>query len=220
MFKQIDHKIWDDYISFIKKEEKQATINYMCKLEMPLNLNKITYLHFKNIVKSVYAYETTYPETHERRNNDVIACPTCGKECYSKGWLTQHRKNSDDCKNDYYAELENLKICTNLGCGRVFHTHADREKHEQYHCGNEDNAYANNSEEGVIDRRTPYGFGTPKKTKDCLTIWPFSMRRRRNGNASSVITRKTNINGTKSSGTLPPRMGTNPEYQMKDGGYY
>jgi len=44
-------------------------------------------------------------------------------------------------------------------------THADREKHEQYHCGNEENAYRNNSDEGKIGSRTPYGFGIPNNDR-------------------------------------------------------
>ena len=43
--------------------------------------------------------------------------------------------------------------------------HFDREKHEKYHCGRGDNAYNNNSGDGIIDRRTPYGFGTPDSDK-------------------------------------------------------
>ena len=48
------------------------------------------------------------------------------------------------------------------GCGLIFKTHQDREKHEKFHCGNPESAYNNNSEPGIIDRRTPYGFGIPK----------------------------------------------------------
>ena len=54
-----------------------------------------------------------------------------------------------------------MKICTNPNCGKIFDTHKDREKHEKFHCGNPENPYRNNCEEGKIDRRTPFGFGTP-----------------------------------------------------------
>ena len=37
-----------------------------------MGYNKIIYRQCKNIVKVVYTYTTTYPETHERRNNDEI----------------------------------------------------------------------------------------------------------------------------------------------------
>jgi len=51
------------------------------------------------------------------------------------------------------------------GRGGIFETRTGGEKHEQYHCGNEENAYRNNSKEGIIDRRTPYGFGIPNNDK-------------------------------------------------------
>ena len=58
---------WGGYISFIEEEGEKITSNYITHLETPLNLNTATYPHFKNLVKSVYSYDTTYPETHERK---------------------------------------------------------------------------------------------------------------------------------------------------------
>ena len=121
-----EQKRWDDFITHHKKDEKTTTKNYIGKIDIPLNLNKITYPNFKNSAKSVYTYDTTYPERRERRTNDTLQCPTCGKECYSKSWLTIHRKSNENCMGEYYAELENLKICTNIGCGKIPPTHSDR----------------------------------------------------------------------------------------------
>ena len=68
---QYERAIWGDYISFIKPEERERervrTTNYIKKLEMPLNYNKIAYNHFRNLTKAVYTYQTTYPERHERK---------------------------------------------------------------------------------------------------------------------------------------------------------
>ena len=47
----------------------------------------------------------------------------------------------------------------------IFATHADMTKHMDYHCNQEENAYRNNCEEGIINRRTPYGFGVPNIDK-------------------------------------------------------
>ena len=49
-------------------------------MDIPLNLNKITYPHFKNITKIVYTYKTTYTGKRGRGNIDTLQCPTFGKE--------------------------------------------------------------------------------------------------------------------------------------------
>jgi len=53
------------YISFFKTDGEISTINYISKIDIPINLNKITYTHYKNITKMVYTYKTTYPGKHE-----------------------------------------------------------------------------------------------------------------------------------------------------------
>ena len=55
-----------------------------------------------------------------------------------------------------------MAIRNNPGFGLIFATRRDRLKHEQNHCGNEIPKYNNNSANGIVDRRTPYVFGTPK----------------------------------------------------------
>ena len=59
---------------------------------------------------------------------------------------------------------ENLEICENVECGKLFKTYKDVGKHMKYHCGNEElNPYDNDNNEGEIDRRARYGAGIPKE---------------------------------------------------------
>ena len=57
-------------------------------------------------------------------------------------------------------------------------------------------------------------------TNDSSIIWPFLTQLHNTGNSSYVTTREININGTKSSGILPPRKDTNRGYRTNDGEYY
>ena len=74
---------------------------------------------------------------------------------------------------EYYEELENVKICAKKGWGAVFATYGDKEKHEQFHCGNDENGYDNNINQWVIDRRTPYGYGAPNKDTELFKDMAF-----------------------------------------------
>ena len=56
-----------------------------------------------------------------------------------------------------------MKLCPNDGCGCLFITNDDLEKHMRYHCGNEENPFQNQGENGEIKRNTLYGFGIPKE---------------------------------------------------------
>ena len=82
------------------------------------------------------------------------------KECQQ---YTGETVRSTQRAAEYYRELEQMKICTNPGFGLIFFTHQGREKQENFHCGNEISMYQNNCDQGIIDRRTPYGFGIPKQ---------------------------------------------------------
>ena len=125
----------------------------------------LKYDHFKNLTRTIYKNATRHEEIHTRDEMTELSCPTCGKLCYSKGWLTIRIKQSANCVTDYYAELEQRKICTNEGCEQVFVTYEDMAKHRNYHCGQNVSAYHKHCEIGVIDRRTPHGFGTPNNDK-------------------------------------------------------
>ena len=55
-------------------------------------------------------------------------------------------------------------MCGNEGCGELFKTYKDVEKHTKYRCGNDEpNPYVNNGTDGEIDSRTRHGAGTPKE---------------------------------------------------------
>ena len=58
-----------------------------------------------------------------------------------------------------------MQICTNDDCGQICATYKDMVKQRDYRCKQEDNAYRNKSENGIIDRRAPYGFGVPNIDK-------------------------------------------------------
>ena len=54
----------------------------------------------------------------------------------------------------YWEEMKEWKICENDGCGMLFETIKDMEKHMFYHCGKEgDNPSHNHNEEGAISRK-------------------------------------------------------------------
>ena len=152
----------DDFLSFLNTETIQKTGNRLCKLQLPLDITQISYIHFRNIIKLIYTYKTTFHEQHIRKANEPLVFPTCGEIGYSKGWRAQHRRNRPICIQEYYRELELMNIRTTPNCGLIFETHQDREKHEKYHCGNPANGYNNNGQPGKIDRSTPYGFRIPK----------------------------------------------------------
>ena len=54
-----------------------------------------------------------------------------------------------------------MDICTNDDCGQIFATYNDMFEHMEYHCKQDANEYHNRNENGIIDRRAPYGFGVP-----------------------------------------------------------
>ena len=52
---------------------------------------------FKELAKLMLSYKTYFKEKYERKNNIAYTCPTCGKNVYSKGQLTIHRKTTKQC---------------------------------------------------------------------------------------------------------------------------
>jgi len=162
---QNEQKQFDDLRAFRNNENQPQTILQLLKTKTPINTMQINYKHFKNLTKTVYESTTRHEEHHTRDERQGLACPTCGKICYSTGWLTTHRKHNPACIAEYQRELEQMKICTNNECGKIFATHNDMIKHREYHCEQEENKYHNHSADGVIDRRAPFGFGIPNNNK-------------------------------------------------------
>ena len=87
----------------------------------------------------------------------------------------------------------------------------------QYHCGNKQSEYNNNSVEGVCNRRTPYGFGPPYKTSGNLMETQCVVIELKNGNSLYAVLHEIYTDGAKSSDTLKPRMVTTQEPRTKDG---
>lgn len=67
----------------------------MPETKIPLELNKITYRHYKNLAQHAYRYITTYHGEHES-----------GKERYIKGWLKIHRAGDPEFALE---TMQNLK---------------------------------------------------------------------------------------------------------------
>lgn len=129
-----------------KKEKYEQIRNQIRKCKIPIDMMRLKYEQFKNLTKTVYTSTTKHEENHTREEWGELSCPTCGKLFYSKGWLTIHRKQSDNCIADYYDELEQRKICTNAGFGLISPTCDAVIKQRNYHCGQETNAYHNHLE--------------------------------------------------------------------------
>ena len=51
---------------------------------------------------------------------------------------------------------------------KVLGVASDLENHQKYHCGIHINSFGNPSKDGIIDRRTPYGFGTPPEDQQAI----------------------------------------------------
>ena len=58
------------------------------------------------------------------------------KNLYSKGQLTIHRKTTKQCIEKYWGGMESWEICENDGCGKLFPTYDDMQKHMFYRCKN------------------------------------------------------------------------------------
>ena len=90
-----------------------------------MDMMRLKYDHFKNITRTLYKNATRHEETHTMDEMAELSGPTSGKLSYRKGWLTIRRKQSANCVADYYAELEQRKICTSEGCEQVSATYED-----------------------------------------------------------------------------------------------
>ena len=100
------------------------------------------YNEFKELAKLILTFSTYYSEKHERVDNYEFICPTCGKRTNSKAQLTIHRKNTQTCVEEYWREMKEWKLCENEGCGMLFKTYKDVEKHMNYHCNNNEEIHA------------------------------------------------------------------------------
>ena len=85
--------------------------------------------------------------------------------------------------------------------------------HRGYHFGKEINAYGNKSETGIIDIRTPYGFGAHIVDKRIFVDKSLFGKRYSNGNVWYAPSVKTNIDGIESLGISRRRTLTHQEYQ-------
>ena len=103
--------------------------------------------------------------------------------------------------------------------GEICATHTYRGKHGQFHCGDEENAYRNNSTEGVIDRMTPYGFGIPYNDKSLFNDMSLFGIQTQQWKFLLINYKRGNISGAKSLDISPQHTDTHHVYQMKDGAY-
>ena len=169
-----EQKQLDDIQAYYDEGNRKQLPRQLLQIKTPIGMTKINYTNFKKLTRTVYESTTRHEEYYTRNERQELTRPTCGKVCYSKGWLTIHRKNNPVCTTEYYRELEQMKIRTGERCGKILATHNDMVKHREYHCEQEINEYHNHSAEGVIDRRTPFGFGIPNDNKRIFGDKPTS----------------------------------------------
>ena len=159
-----EKELYETFKKLVRKELWTKIKGIISENEPKNNISIYKYNDFKELAKLTLKFRTYYSEKQERKTDNDFICPTCGKIEHSKARLTIHRKNSNQCMNDYWEEMKAWKICENVGCGKLFKTYNDVEKHMKYHCGNDEpNPYDDNGNEGEIDRRTRYGAGIPKE---------------------------------------------------------
>ena len=156
------------FLKLAKKESWNSIDTKIRTKELNNKLSVYRYNEFKEKAKLLSTFETYYNGRHERINNNEIICPTCGKYTFSKAQLAIHRENTPTCVGEYREETKAWEMCENEGCGKLFKTHRDVEKHMAYRRNGEGNQYINNITEGGIDRRTRFGGGVPKGIYLCL----------------------------------------------------
>ena len=143
--------------------------------------------------------------------------PYLRKTCYSKGRLTIHRKQNRECVDDYHAELEQMEIRTSNCCGRIFATYIDMVRRREYHCAQEVNARHIQRKNGIIDRRTPYGYGVPNIDKRLFGEKALFGKITQTWNCRLGTIVETNTDGIKFLAILPQRADISREYIMKGG---
>ena len=162
---QNEIELMGDFQSFCQPQRWKETEQRIREQNPPINnkeLCKVGYPCFKELSKLLLKYKTYYEEKYEPKQN-ILICPTCHRPCNGMAQLTKHRKNTNECKEQYWAEIKNKKTRANQGCGKIFNTIRDLENHQKYHCGIHINPFVNEHEDGKVDRRTAHGFGIPQE---------------------------------------------------------
>ena len=111
----------------------------------------------------------------------------------------------------YWEEMKAWEICENEGCGKLFPTYDDMQKHMFYHCGNTEENPFNNNTDGKIDRRTMRGFGLSSEDMFMFKGKVMYVKIRKNGYVVYATTKKGNMGGVKYLDMLQQNLAINLE---------
>ena len=94
------------------------------------------YARFRERSKIVLRYQT-YQETY-LPIQDYLTCPTTQRQRNGKTQLTKRRKSSEH-PQQYWDELQAMRLCTSDGRGQLFITDGGVGRHRRYQCGDNEN---------------------------------------------------------------------------------